>query len=99
MLPGAPLEDAAPLRALPHEGKLVLVVPGGQTVAARYSLPWSDTRKADGEAALWLCVGGIAQGAALQLRVERMERPRERDRVVGAWFVYQPVRGALTLAT
>lgn len=94
VLPGAGQE----LRALPHVGKLVLLLPDGSSIASSYALPVSETRAAvDCDPALWLSAGSLDQGGVLQLRLEKLERPRERDRVAGVWFVYRPVRGALTL--
>lgn len=100
VLPGGDRQATHSLRALPHSGKIVCLLPDGQsTIASSYSLPASETRVgADCEPALWLSVGTLREGGVLQLRLEKMQRARERDCIAGLWFVYQPMRGALTLA-
>ena len=34
---------------------------------------------------------------ALQLKLKRLEKPSERDKVLGVWYPYVPVAGALSL--
>ena len=43
--------------------------------------------------------GGLGSrgGLALQLRLKRLDRPSERDRVAGVWYPYVPVGGALSV--
>lgn len=43
-------------------------------------------------------MGGLAgSGLALQLKLQRQERPSERDREAGVWLAYVPVGGALAV--
>lgn len=45
-----------------------------------------------------MTVGGLAgSGLALQLKLQRLERPSERDREAGVWLPYVPVGGALAV--
>lgn len=96
---GPALAEAGDVRALPQYGKVaVLWQNREESIVSSFALPASETRTAAGcEHALWLSVGSLEEGGVLQLRLEKMERARERDIVAGVWFVYRPVRGALTL--
>ncbi len=48
--------------------------------------------------AVWLTVGSLAgDGMALQLKLKRLDKPSERDKVQGLWYPYVPVAGALSV--
>jgi len=47
---------------------------------------------------VWVTIGLLAtDGLALQLKLKRADKPRERDRILGVWCAYHPVGGALTV--
>lgn len=49
-------------------------------------------------AVVWVTVGLLAvDGAALQLKLKRTDKPTQRDRMAGSWNVYHPVGGAITI--
>ena len=85
-------------RAMPGDGK-VTVLHGGHSCSASLQLPTSETRDVSALApGVWLTVGSLAgSGLALQLKLKRLDRPTERDRVAGVWFPYVPVGGGLTV--
>ena len=61
--------------------------------------PSSPCRDTSGLApAVWLTVGSLGgSGLALQLKLNRLDRPEERDKDAGVWFPYVPVGGALAV--
>lgn len=86
-------------RALPCDGKLSVLY-GGHVCEALLSLPAAETREGLGmlPPAVWVTVGGLASpGLALQLKLKRMVRPSERDKVSGAWHAYVPMGGGLAV--
>ncbi|GAB4819300.1 hypothetical protein N2152v2_006346 [Parachlorella kessleri] len=85
-------------RALPSQGKLAVVV-AGHTCQASLELPASETKNTSALApAVWLTVGSLAgDGMALQLKLKRLDKPSERDKVQGLWYPYVPVAGALSV--
>jgi hypothetical protein len=49
--------------------------------------------------AVWVTVGGLAAGGlALQLKLQRLDKPCERDKAAGVWYPYVPIGGAVTVA-
>ena len=43
-------------------------------------------------------LGSLAgDGMALQLKLKRLDKPSERDKVQGLWYPYVPVAGALSI--
>ncbi|KAF5841932.1 hypothetical protein DUNSADRAFT_10103 [Dunaliella salina] len=73
----------------------------GTSVALReVALPEVALRSKAGEQPpiVWVTIGLLAtDGLALQLKLKRADKPRERDRVLGVWCAYHPVGGALTV--
>ena len=75
--------------------------PAGRVAEALLELPTAGTRD---EAAglpqvIWLTVGLLAaDGFALQLKLKKAPKPKERDAVSGTWYCYHAVGGALTIA-
>lgn len=63
------------------------------------SCPWLPCRDTSALApAVWLTVGSLAgEGLVLQLKLKRLDRPSERDKVLGVWYPYVPVAGALAV--
>ncbi|KAI3437714.1 hypothetical protein D9Q98_000162 [Chlorella vulgaris] len=86
-------------RALPANGKITVLY-GGHTCEAQLSLPASETRDTSALApAVWVTVGGLAAGGlALQLKLQRLDKPCERDKAAGVWYPYVPIGGAVTVA-
>eukprot|EP00877_Chromochloris_zofingiensis_P004789 jgi/Chrzof1/14310/Cz08g32160.t1 len=85
-------------RPLPSNGKVV-VRHHGRSSEALLQLPVIPVRSCDeGPAALWLTVGLLAaDGFALQLKLKKAEKPKERDKIEGVWYAYHPVGGAITI--
>ncbi|KAG2497473.1 hypothetical protein HYH03_004627 [Edaphochlamys debaryana] len=90
--------DFESTRPLPANGKAV-VRWGGLSAEALLSLPELPTRDSgEGAAVLWVTVGLLAvDGLALQIKLKKAPKPKERDRVAGVWYAYHPVAGALTV--
>ena len=75
--------------------------PAGKVAEALLELPAAATRdEAAGLApVIWLTVGLLAMdGFALQLKLKKAAKPKERDAVSGTWYCYHAVGGALTIA-
>ncbi|KAG2424422.1 hypothetical protein HXX76_014475 [Chlamydomonas incerta] len=89
------LDDTRPL---PAHGK-ASVRWGDLAAEALLSLPELPTRDSgEGAPVLWVTVGLLAvDGLALQIKLKKAARPKERDRVAGVWYAYHPVAGALTV--
>ncbi|PNW79580.1 hypothetical protein CHLRE_08g358751v5 [Chlamydomonas reinhardtii] len=89
------LDDTRPL---PANGK-ASVRWGDLAAEALLSLPELPTRDSgEGAAVLWVTVGLLAvDGLALQVKLKKAPKPKERDRVAGVWYAYHPVAGALTV--
>lgn len=47
---------------------------------------------------VWVTVGLLAvDGIALQVKLKRDDKPKQRDKFSGVWYCYRPVGGALTV--
>ncbi|KAK9825800.1 hypothetical protein WJX74_008414 [Apatococcus lobatus] len=87
-------------RALPACGKLMVRYSGASATAA-VELPAPATRASATELpqALWVTAGLLAtDGLVLQLKLRQKERLKDRDRLAGTWYAYEPVGGAITVA-
>eukprot|EP00879_Flechtneria_rotunda_P025512 GHRR01027113.1.p1 GENE.GHRR01027113.1~~GHRR01027113.1.p1 ORF type:complete len:191 (+),score=94.22 GHRR01027113.1:265-837(+) len=99
--------DPESMRALPMKGKVAVHLMGNVAealvqlpeVPLRNSGNGSDGSNNDGPpAGLWLTVGLLAaDGFALQLRLKKADKPKERDRAESTWYAYHPVGGAITV--
>ncbi|KAG2431018.1 hypothetical protein HYH02_013547 [Chlamydomonas schloesseri] len=89
------LDDTRPL---PANGK-ASVRWGELAAEALLALPELPTRDSgEGAPVLWVTVGLLAvDGLALQVKLKKAAKPKERDRVAGVWYAYHPVAGALTV--
>lgn len=88
--------DLAASRPLPSTGK-VHVVHGDLSAEALLQLPILAMKTSEGPAALWITVGLLAaDGFALQLKLKKADKPKERDAIEGVWFGYHAVGGAIT---
>lgn len=90
--------DVEGTRPLPAVGKAV-VRHGEAQAEALLQLPELPLRDSEeGAPVLWVTVGLLAvDGLALQIKLKKAPKPKERDRVSGVWYAYHPVAGALTL--
>lgn len=93
---------------LPSNGKIIVKVPlpsttgEKQVVISQALLQLPDVPLKDQASELpsvvWVTVGLLAvDGIALQVKLKRDDKPKQRDRVSGVWYCYRPVGGALTV--